>query len=566
MSPPVTRLESCTRLVCDPQESFFYRFPRLTSEWFLFRYNSQTHTLAGGPIEFIHFIIFVASSFQINIRESGSDLLESEPDAAPAHLRRDKDWCLRLSCPCCRLELRWRFPVSCGISCAASRVFFIGGVRTSSVFERYLHSLYRDQKASVQTDEESNIFDIQKGSKQGDPLSSLLFNTVLQYSLKDEIQRWQKKKGMGIYLSDQDRDCLTNLRFADDVMLFATSKRQIQAMMCEFKEATKKVGLTIHPNKTKILSSESSMNPDTKRYMKIGDLDIEILAKRESVKYLGQRISFHQQETIEIKSRIRAAWATFRKYRQELTSKKYMLKLRLRLFDATVSPTLCYASGTWSPSREHERMIQRKMLRLIIQTKRKYKKIERRKVIEHTIEEENEDKTENCSTDDKSGDDQSTNSEDDMDSGATFEEDSEKDIDTAEIEEEDWFDYIRRSTADAIDRMDHAKIRCWNKTHKKMKWKLALRIATSPSERWVKKAAEWNPEMSSKYRTSRAIGRPKKRWEDDINDFLKQNHDETKMEETRERRIQNKNRWISTANDRKEWIRLEEKYTSQNAK
>ena len=137
------------------------------------------------------------------------------------------------------------------------------------------------------------------------------------------------------------------------------------------------MGLTIHPNKTKILSNESSMNPDTRRYMKIGDMDIEILAKSESVKYLGQRISFYQQETLEIKSRIRAAWTTFRKYRQELTSKKYMLKLRLRLFDATVSPTLCYASGTWSPSREHERMIQstqRKMLRLIIQTKRKYKK------------------------------------------------------------------------------------------------------------------------------------------------------------------------------------------------
>ena len=350
-----------------------------------------------------------------------------------------------------------------------------------------LEKIYKDQKASVQTDEESEIFDIQKGSKQGDPLSSLLFNTVLQYALKNVVLKWQRTKGMGIYLSDQDRDCLTN---SDDVMLIATSKGQMQNMMWEFKEATKKVGLTIHPNKTKILSSESSMNPDTRRYMKIGDLGIEILAKSESVKYLGQRISFHQQETIEIKSRIRAAWATFRKYRQELTSKKYMLKLRLRLFDATVSPTLCYASGTWSPSREHERMIQstqRKMLRLIIQTKRKYKKIERKKVIEHTIEEENDDKTENCSTDDKSGEDQSTKSEDDMDSGVTFDEDSEKDIDTAEIEEEDWFDYIRRSTADAIDTMDHAKIRCWNKTHKKMKWILASRIATSPSERWVKK-------------------------------------------------------------------------------
>ena len=57
--------------------------------------------------------------------------------------------------------------------------------------------------------------------------------------------------------------------------------------------------------------------------------------------------------------------------------------------------------------------------------------------------------------------------------------------------------------------------------------------------------------------TSRSIGRPKKRWEDDINDFLKQIYDETKKEETRENKIS----WISAANDRKEWSRLEEKYT-----
>ena len=42
-----------------------------------------------------------------------------------------------------------------------------------------LNKLYRDQKASVQTDVESNMFEIKKGTKQGDPLSSLLFNTVL---------------------------------------------------------------------------------------------------------------------------------------------------------------------------------------------------------------------------------------------------------------------------------------------------------------------------------------------------------------------------------------------------
>ena len=61
----------------------------------------------------------------------------------------------------------------------------------------------------------------------------------------------------------------------------------------------------------------------------------------------------------------------------------------------------------------------------------------------------------------------------------------------------------------------------------KMKWKLAMRIATSPSDRWLRKAADWNPELSTRYRINRAIGRPRKRWDDDINEFLKQVEEET---------------------------------------
>ena len=59
----------------------------------------------------------------------------------------------------------------------------------------FLKKIYRDQKASVQTDEESYMFEIKKGTKQGDPLSSLLYNMALQKALEDDIPRWQKKKG-----------------------------------------------------------------------------------------------------------------------------------------------------------------------------------------------------------------------------------------------------------------------------------------------------------------------------------------------------------------------------------
>ena len=70
------------------------------------------------------------------------------------------------------------------------------------------------------------------------------------------------------------------------------------------------------------------------------------------------------------------------------------------------------------------------------------------------------------------------------------------------------------------------------------------------------KAAEWNPELSTKYSTNRAIGRPRKRWEDDINEVLKIVEDET--ENFTESSSQINKTWINTAKDRGGWTLLEE--------
>ena len=106
------------------------------------------------------------------------------------------------------------------------------------------------------------------------------------------------------------------------------------------------------------------------------------------------------------------------------------------------------------------------MLRLIIQTKRIYKKIEKQDI--QPIDENGKvDITEMCSTDDESGDGQSTKTQDDVDSEVTFEDDADEEMDTTVIEEEDWIEHIKRSTEDAMDKMERAKIRCWNRTHKK---------------------------------------------------------------------------------------------------
>ena len=156
-------------------------------------------------------------------------------------------------------------------------------------------------------------------------------------------------------MGDNDHDCLTNIRFADDVLFFASSKGQLQTKLCDFKRSTKKVRLRIHPGKTKIFSNIRS---NIRKEIEIEDIKVEILTREVSTKYLGQMITFQQQETTEIMNRIRAAWATLHKYRQELTSKIYMLRHRLRFFDSVVSPTMKCASGTWTLTKERERMIQ----------------------------------------------------------------------------------------------------------------------------------------------------------------------------------------------------------------
>ena len=163
-----------------------------------------------------------------------------------------------------------------------------------------------------------------------------------------------------------------------------------------------------------------------------------------------------------------------------------------------ITSTQTYASGTWTLSKEHDRLIrsaQLKLPRLIVQSKRRYK-IKAGK--EQNIDEEpkkDEDYAESTS-----------NTDCDQDR-FSFSEDIDEEIDKMEIEEE-WIEYIKRSTREA-------------ETQRKMKWRMAMRTASLPEERWSRKISEWNPGLDNCIKTKRPVGRPRKRWEDEINEFMK---------------------------------------------
>ena len=226
-----------------------------------------------------------------------------------------------------------------------------------------LKKIYIDQKASVQTDVESNMFEIKKGTKQGDPLSSLLLNTVFQSSLKEVTQRWQKEKGMGIYLSDNDHDCLTNLRFADDVLLFATSKDQPQKCCTNSKKVLKKCVSGSTQERQKFSTTEAAFARTRKKKFK--STIFKLKSWQEMKAWVSSQSSLSDISQIQAGTDIE------------------------KLLAQTPSPTdrrsnnsddmLCIGNMC---TKEHERMIQSaqsKMLRLIIKTRR-YKHIVKHKV------------------------------------------------------------------------------------------------------------------------------------------------------------------------------------------
>ena len=217
----------------------------------------------------------------------------------------------------------------------------------------FLKKLYRDQKATVLT--ESDMFEMKKGTKLGEPLSSLLFKHVSAESIGRKHSTLAEEKRNGNMPERQRSWLLHKHEICCRRAPICILKEQLQKMACEFKRSTGKVGLRIHSRKTKsqqpkLWTSEKKLRSMTSKS--------KYWQEKKVQKHLDQMITFQQQETTEIINRIRAAWATFHKNIKGLTSRTYMLGHRLRLFDAVVSPTMNYASGIWTLTKEHERMIQ----------------------------------------------------------------------------------------------------------------------------------------------------------------------------------------------------------------
>ena len=112
----------------------------------------------------------------------------------------------------------------------------------------FLRNLYAGQEATVRTGHgTTDWFQIGKGVRQGRILSPCLFNFYAEYIMRnaglDEAQAGIKIAGRNI----------SNLRYADDIILMAESEEELKSLLMKVKES-EKVGLKLNVQKSKIMA------------------------------------------------------------------------------------------------------------------------------------------------------------------------------------------------------------------------------------------------------------------------------------------------------------------------
>lgn len=195
----------------------------------------------------------------------------------------------------------------------------------------------------------SDEFQVNVGVSQGSALSPLLFIIVLNHitsHLMNNETSWA-------------------LIFADDIVLVADTREELEWELEKWREALETNGLRISRKKTEYMymnfTADATVGPqDTIR------IASEPLNMVDAFTYLGSMISRDARCDRAVDHRIQAGWLKYRSVSGVLCDKKMPVKLKGKIYNTIVKPVLMYGSETWTRLQPHTNRMQvteNKMLR-----------------------------------------------------------------------------------------------------------------------------------------------------------------------------------------------------------
>lgn len=211
------------------------------------------------------------------------------------------------------------------------------GINASII--RSAKEIYQETRCKIKIgDKLSDSFWVDKGVRQGCPLSPTLFNIYIS-DLEKVLRRGQDG---GVVVGDRK---IWSLGYADDIVLMAETQEDLIAMISRAAKYFEKRKLEVNTDKTKVMVCSKGGGNRTEVIWKWGE---KTLKETNVIDYLGYRITRTGEQGAQAKERVRKArlamgaiWSIGERFFRG------DIRWRLKLFDSVVKSTMMYGVEIW---------------------------------------------------------------------------------------------------------------------------------------------------------------------------------------------------------------------------
>jgi len=218
-----------------------------------------------------------------------------------------------------------------------------------------LNKLYCKQQAKVKVARTlSSGFRVKKGVRQGCVISPHLFNIMAEAVMREVIEGWEG----GVRIGGMK---ITNLRYADDIVLLAGSESELQELVTRLQQIGENKGLKINMNKTKVMTQKGKTCNIEIRGVRLEQVD--------TFRYLGSLITEDAADVKDIREKLARGLNTITTLKQLWKSHNIRMDTKMKLMRALVWPVATYGCESWTIKKKEEERInafEMKCLRQIL--------------------------------------------------------------------------------------------------------------------------------------------------------------------------------------------------------